>query len=195
MKRCKDLSVMVIAVLCLVSFLGFNTLAPAIAGAADEPKPAAAAKEKKATKKSVVKKKGPAPVFAPTEKVVKLEGKNPSVLLTGTGFEPEKEVRILFTDAEGMQTDVGYALAPEPKVDKMGNFFTTWSVGEFVKAKLVQEGIFTLTVTDAQFKPITETHVVFLAVKAEKGDKKDKKDKGDKEKGEKKDKGEKEKKS
>lgn len=179
MKRCKRLSVVVISFLCLISFIGFNCLTPASADAAEKK----AATEKKAVKKAAVaKKKEPAAVVTVVPAAATL-GKKVSVGLMGSGLEPEKEVRILFTDDEGMQTDIGYALDPEPKTNKAGAFATTWKCDEFIKAKLIKEGVFTLTVTDAQFNPLALTPITFAAEKAKKDDKgKGDKAKDDKEK-------------
>lgn len=181
MKRFKHLSVVVISFLCLMGFIGLNCLTPAGAEAAAEKK---AATEKKAVKKAaVVKKKEAASIVMAAPSVATL-GKKVSVMLMGSGFEPEKEIRILFTDAEGMQTDVGYALTPEPKANKAGAFSTSWECDEFIKAKLITAGVFTLTATDAQFNPIAMTPISFAEAKAKADDKKkDDKGKDDKSKG------------
>lgn len=175
MKKFKHLSVVVISFLCFMGFIGLNCLTPARAEAAAE---------KKAVKKAVVvKKKEPASVVMAAPSVATL-GKKVSVILMGSGFEPEKEIRILFTDAEGMQTDIGYALTPEPKANKAGAFSTTWECDEFIKANLVTAGVFTLTATDAQFNPLAMTPITFAAAKAKTDDKaKDDKGKDDKSKG------------
>ncbi len=187
MKRFKHLSLVAISVVCLIGFLGFNCLTPSNAEAA--------AKEKKAAKQATMKKKEPASVVVAATPVVKL-AKKVTVAFLGSGFEPEKEIRLLFTDEDGMQTDIGYALQPEPKTNKGGAFATNWVVDEFIKAQLVKEGVFTVTVTDAQFNPLAITPISFEKAKekddkakGEKGEKGEKKEKG--EKGEKKEKGEK----
>ncbi len=209
MKRFKQLSVVVISVVCLTGFIGFSYLTPSGAVAAEKKADTEkkATTEKKAVKKAaVVKKKEPVAVLTVAPAAATL-AKKVSVVLMGSGFEADKEVRILFTDAEGMQTDIGYALTPEPKTNKAGAFSTTWACDEFIKAKLVTEGVFTLTVTDAQFNPYALAPISFAAEKKkdDKGKDGDKKDKGDKakddkgdkakdDKGDKADKGDKEKK-
>ena len=183
MKRCKHLSVVVISVLCLMGFIGLTCLTPSGAMAADKKADTEkkAATEKKAVKKAaVVKKKEPATVVTVVPAAATL-AKKVSVVLMGSGFEADKEIRILFTDAEGMQTDIGYALTPEPKTNKAGAFSTTWACDEFIKAKLVAEGVFTLTATDAQFNPLALTPISFAAAKAKTDDKGGKEGKGDKE--------------
>ncbi len=101
-----------------------------------------------------------------------------SIDIIGTGFEAGQELRLLYTDAEGMQTDIGYALKPEVKANNSGAFFTTWSGAEFLKAKLITEGAKTITVTNSEFKPLAETNIFFKeAPKAAKVVKKDDKKK------------------
>jgi hypothetical protein len=202
MKRFKDGLVTVVAVVGLMGFLGYNVLAPVNAGA-EEKKVAKEEKAAKDTKAAKETKAAPAPA---KKKAVKRGAASVSVSpqlseifpkakidIMGAGFIPDEEVRILYTDAEGMQTDIGYALEPAPKAGKSGAWLTTWDCEEFIKAKLVTDGAFELVVTDNEFKPIAKTYVYFkkAAKKADapKGDKKegDKKEKkeGDKKEGDK----------
>jgi hypothetical protein len=202
MKRFRDGLMTVILVVGLMGFLGYNLLAPVNAGAEEKK----AVKEEKATKDTKAAKDtktAPAPVkkkaikrgmaaVSVSPQLSELAPKS-TIDIMGSGFIPDEEVRILYTDAEGMQTDIGYALEPAPKAGKSGAWLTTWQCEEFIKAKLVTDGAFELVVTDNEFKPLAKTYVYFKkpAKKAEapKGDKKegDKKDKGDKaDKGEKK---------
>ena len=200
MKRFRDGLMAAILVVGLMGFLGNNVLGPVSASAEEKKaevkkeapmKDEKAAKEEKGAKKATApakkaKKKGPPPVVTVTQQVIPLIPKV-SIDIIGTGFEPGQELRILYTDAEGMQTDIGYALKPEVKANNSGAFFTTWDGEEFVKAKLLTEGAKTLTVTNSEFKPLAETNVFFKEVpKAAKAEKKD--DKKD-EKKEKKDDG------
>ena len=159
----------VILVVGLMGFLGYDFLTP-VQGKAEEK---AAKKEEKATIETKAVKKA----AAPAKKAVKKEpaptvalgmpattlGKKVSVDILGAGYDPGEEVRILFTDNDGMQTDIGYALEPAPKANKAGAWITTWAVDEFIKAQLVTEGAFTLTVTNNEFKPLAQTAIAFKA--------------------------------
>ncbi len=206
MKRFRDGLMAVILVVGLMGFVGYNVLAPVNASAKEE-KAVKAAKETKtatAPAKTKVVKRGTAAVVAVSPQISEIAPKS-TIDIMGSGFNPDEEVRILYTDAEGMQTDIGYALEPAPKASKSGAWLTTWQCEEFIKAKLVTDGAFELVVTDNEFKPLAKTYVFFKKAakkadsakgdKKDKGDKVDKGDKGDKKadaaKGEKADKGEK----
>lgn len=195
MKKFRDGLMTLVLVVGLMGFVGHNVLAPVNAGAEEKK----VVKEEKAKVENVAKKatatakkakkKGPAPVVTVAQQIIELIPKV-TIDIMGTGFEPSQELRILYTDAEGMQTDIGYALKPEVKANNSGAFFTTWDGEEFVKAKLLTEGAKTLTVTNSEFKPLAEVNVFFKAApKAAKGDKKG--DKKEDKKDDKKDGGEK----
>ena len=88
-------------------------------------------------------------------------GKKAKTMIKGKGFKPGQEVYVVFTDKNGIESDVGYALKPKPKADDAGNWNTTWSCGRFVKRKLVKAGEFKLTVTDTDYNPLASTMVKF----------------------------------
>ncbi len=76
------------------------------------------------------------------------------VELIGSGFAPNTPITLLFTTADGVESDIGYAVEPAPIADANGDWQTTWSYGRFVKKKLVAAGDFTLLATDADFNPL-----------------------------------------
>ncbi len=170
MKRFKDGLMAAILVVGLMGFLGNNVLGPVSARAEEKKadvKKEAAVKDDKAVKKATApakkaKKKGPPPVVsvASQQQIVVLIPQA-KIDIMGTGFEPKQELRILYTDDEGMQTDIGYALKPEVKANNSGAFFTTWDAEEFIKAKLLTEGAKTITITNSEFKPLAETNIFF----------------------------------
>ena len=94
------------------------------------------------------------------------------VTIVGTGFKPGQQVSLLFTTADGVQADIGYALKPAPKANKIGSWVTTWSCGRFVKRKLITKGAYTITVTDTDYNVITHAPVAFYAAKKAKKKKK-----------------------
>jgi hypothetical protein len=103
---------------------------------------------------------GPAPkveVISP----VKMS-KKATVTIKGQGFKPGQEVNLLFTAKDGIQSDIGYALKPEPKADQSGSWSTTWKCGRFIKKKLVKAGkSYKITVTDIEYNPLAHTSVLF----------------------------------
>jgi hypothetical protein len=194
MKSFRNGLMTLVLVVGLMGFVGHNVLAP-VNASAEEKK---VVKEEKAKEENVAKKatapvkkakkKGPPPVVTIAQQIVELV---PTVKIDiiGTGFEPGQELRLLYTDAEGMQTDIGYALKPEVKANNSGAFFTTWDGAEFLKAKLLTAGAKTITVTNSEFKALAETNIFFKeAPKAAKGDKKGDKKEEKKDDGEKKEK-------
>jgi hypothetical protein len=87
--------------------------------------------------------------------------KEGAIEITGAGFPAEAPVTLLFTTADGVESDITYALDPAPVADAEGNFATTWAYGRFVAKKLVAPGRFALMATDDSFAPLGETEVVF----------------------------------
>lgn len=101
--------------------------------------------------------------------------KKTEVVVMGTGFKPGKEITLLITDADGVLTDIGSAMKPEPKVDASGTWASTWDVSEYVKNKLVQKGVYAITVADSDYNPIAVAPVNFFEP-PKKDDKKEKKE-------------------
>ncbi|MDF1590947.1 MAG: hypothetical protein P1P89_05470 [Desulfobacterales bacterium] len=100
--------------------------------------------------------------------------KKSEVILMGTGFDPGSEIIILITDADGVLTDIGSELEPEPKADATGTWGTTWNAGRYISKKLIKKGAYAIQVTDSDYNPIAITPVNFYE-KPKKDDKKDKK--------------------
>ena len=91
--------------------------------------------------------------------------KKAEAVIMGKGFQPGQEVFILITDANGIQSDIEYALKPIPKADADGAWTTTWSCGRYVRKKLVKEGAHVLTVVSTQYEPLASTKVTFYKKK------------------------------
>lgn len=98
--------------------------------------------------------------------------KKAKMVIMGTGFKPGQELVLLFTDANGVLTDIGYALKPAPKADATGTWGTTWSCGRFISKKLIKKGAYTITVADSDYNTLAVAPVNFYA--KEKKDKKKK---------------------
>ena len=111
--------------------------------------------------------KGLGPVLVLGTPLVKMS-KTSKVVVMGTGFKPGEEVRVLFTSPDGLQSDIGYALKPEPKVNKSGTWGTTWSAGRYVSRKLIKGGVYTMTAADGEYNPIAAAPVTFAKPKAKK---------------------------
>ena len=120
--------------------------------------------EKSMAKEKAAMPKGLGPVVVMGTPIVKMSKKSSAVIM-GTGFKPKQEVRILFTSPDGLQSDIGYALKPEPKVNASGTWGTTWSAGRYVDRKLVKAGAYTITAADGDYNPIASTAVTFVPEK------------------------------
>ena len=91
--------------------------------------------------------------------------KKSEVIIMGTGFKPGQELFVLFTAPDGSQSDVGYALKPEPKADATGSFACTWKAGRYVSKGLITGGAYKIEVTDTDFNPIARGVVFFVKEK------------------------------
>lgn len=100
--------------------------------------------------------------------------KKASVVIMGTGFQPGAAITILITDANGVLTDIGSELKPEPKADATGTWGTTWNAGRYISKKIIKKGAYTFQITDSDYNPIALAPVNFFE-KPKKEDKKDKK--------------------
>jgi len=196
MKKVKGGLLILLAAGGLMGYLGYDFLVPLTSYAKEEK----AVKEEKATAgASLPKEAKKTAKQAPTAKAKALPAvvtvvtpvctlaKKLGVPIVGTGYSPDEELLILFTDAEGMQTNIAYALEPPLQANKAGAWSTTWLVDDFVKARLVAPGVFTLTVTDKAYKPLAQAAIAFKeAAKQDTGEKKGEKGEKKGEKGEKK---------
>ncbi len=169
MKRFKVSLMAAIMVIGLMSFVGYNILTP-VNARAEEKKDAAkeeqAAKEtKKATpkaKKAAVKRENA--VVAVSPQLSELDPKT-TIDIMGSGFLPDEEVRILFTDAVGTKNDIGDYVKPELKANQSGAFLTSFDCSAFIRDKRITPGAFELVVTDKERKPLAKAYVYFKAAK------------------------------
>jgi len=109
----------------------------------------------------------PGPTVVVASPNVKM-GSKAKITIVGTGFNPGQEVSLLFTTTDGVQADIGYALKPQPKANKIGAWVTTWSCGRYVKKKLIKEGAYAITVADSEYNIIAHAPVAFYKAKEKK---------------------------
>lgn len=109
------------------------------------------------------------PVLTMGTPLVKMSKKS-QVVIMGSGFKPGQEVRILITTPDGLQSDIGYALKPEPKADQAGSWATTWDAGRYVSRKLIDPkgGAYKILAADEDYNPIAHAPVFFEAPPAKK---------------------------
>ncbi len=94
--------------------------------------------------------------------VLDLANKETDVKLKGTGFTPDQEIIVLYTDGDGIRTDVGWALDMAPKADANGVWEVTWDAKRVVQKKLIKEGEYMITVADADYNEIDSKMVKFI---------------------------------
>jgi len=109
----------------------------------------------------------PGPTVVVANPNVKMS-KKAMVTVVGAGFQPGQTVSLLFTTTDGVQADIGYALKPKPKANKIGAWVTTWSCGRYVSKKLIKEGAYAITVADSEYNIIAHAPVAFYKAKEKK---------------------------
>jgi hypothetical protein len=89
--------------------------------------------------------------------------KKATVDLKGLNFTPDQEVALLFTAVDGVMSDIGFAVDPQPVADKAGAWATTWQCGRFVSKKLIKAGTYTIKAADVDYNVLAEANVTFYA--------------------------------
>jgi len=106
----------------------------------------------------------PAPTVTVVTPRVELSSKAEVVIL-GAGFEPGQELRLLFTQLNGVQADIGYSLDPEPVANEIGAWVTLWTakdgLGRYIKKGLIEAGAYVITVTDAEYSALATAPIAF----------------------------------
>lgn len=89
--------------------------------------------------------------------VVPLEKKS-TVLIAGSGFEPNQEIFIAVRSADGILTEIsGRVKPPVFSANEDGAFATTWDLGRWAKRKIGAEGIYTLQVVNGVYELTAST--------------------------------------
>ena len=109
---------------------------------------------------SPASKSEPAPTVMVATPILTLD-KKAEVIIMGSGFEPGQELHLLFTTMDGVRADIGYAVDPEPVANEIGAWATAWAAGRYVSKKLIEEGVYTFTVTDGAFNALASAPVAF----------------------------------
>ena len=145
----KKLLYALISVIMMVGFLGCATMGTEPSGAQQQALSA------------------PTPIVAVASPMVKMD-KNATISMVGSGFTPDQEINLVFIDVNGVESDIGYALKPQPKPNESGAWHTTWSCGRYISGKLIKEGAYTIIVTDSDYNPLAHAPVAFYKAKEEK---------------------------
>jgi len=143
------------AVIMVFGLVGFATMGPGKSGAEED----------------LTAQIKPGPTVVVANPNVKM-GSKAKVTVVGTGFQPGQEVSLLFTTTDGVVADIGYALKPRPKANKIGAWVTTWSCGRYIKKKLIKEGVYTITAAASDYNILAHTPVAFYKAKEKKKKKK-----------------------
>ena len=89
--------------------------------------------------------------------------KKATVDLKGENFKPDQEVALLFISVDGVTSDIGFAVDPQPIADQAGTWTTTWKCGRFVSKKLIKAGTYTIKAADVDYNVLAEATVSFYA--------------------------------
>jgi hypothetical protein len=89
--------------------------------------------------------------------------KKATVDLKGENFKPDQEVALLFISVDGVTSDIGFAVDPQPVADETGTWTTTWKCGRFISKKLIKAGNYTIKAADVDYNVLAEATVSFYA--------------------------------
>ncbi len=96
--------------------------------------------------------------------------KTSKAVFYGTGFAPKQELQFLFKDSGGVQSIINSALTPEPVPNEDGVWATEWKCGDYLS--LIKPGIMMITVTDKDYKTLTQFPISFVAAPKKEKEKK-----------------------
>lgn len=151
MKKLISILMVMAMVAILISFAGCSTM-----------------KSSKGPAEEAMVAKSLGPVVLIGTPMVKMN-KKAKVVIMGTGFKPGQELHILFTAANGVQSDIAAYIKPELKVDKTGTWATSWNAGRYVRRKIIKKGgAYAITVTGSDYLPIATAPVCFYKEKKKK---------------------------
>ncbi|MBW1696605.1 MAG: hypothetical protein JRH18_13860 [Deltaproteobacteria bacterium] len=92
--------------------------------------------------------------------MVKLE-KDAAVLIMGWGFKPGQKLAILYTDPNGVSSDLEAYLDPKPVADSKGQWSTVWNCSRYISKKLIREGVTAIRVTDSDYNLLAHASIAF----------------------------------
>ncbi|HIJ54882.1 MAG TPA: hypothetical protein HPQ03_02025 [Deltaproteobacteria bacterium] len=88
--------------------------------------------------------------------------KTETISIFGSGFAPGKEVKILYTDPEGVTADLESSLDPTPSVKNDGTFYAVWKCGQYVSKKMVRPGVTYIKVVDEDYNLLAHGSIAFF---------------------------------
>jgi len=101
---------------------------------------------------------GPKIAVTPMANLVKTE----TISIMGSGFAPGKEVRILYTDPNGITADLESYLNPKPSVRNDGTFYAVWKCGRYVSKKMIRPGVTSIRVVDDDYNLLAHASIAFF---------------------------------
>jgi len=88
--------------------------------------------------------------------------KETKIKMKGAGFKPGQEVKILFTDVNGMLTDIEHSLDASPKANDKGEWKATWKAKRYISKKLIKAGEHMFKVADDEYNVLASTSLKFV---------------------------------
>ncbi len=106
----------------------------------------------------------PGPIVIVATPVVELKSAA-QVVIMGSGFEPGQELLVLLATMQGSNKiiyEISWGLSVNPLVaNELGAWTTVFVPGRLVSKKVMSEGTYTVTVTDAEYNPLAYAPVAF----------------------------------
>ena len=88
--------------------------------------------------------------------------KNETISIYGAGFSPGKEIKILYTDPQGITADLESYLDPKPSIRNDGSFYAVWKCGRYVSKKMILPGVTFIKVADEDFNLLAHGSIAFF---------------------------------
>ena len=88
--------------------------------------------------------------------------KETKINVKGTGFNPGQKLIIIFTDANGVLTDIEHSIEPAPVANDKGEWSTTFNAKDFIKKKLIKAGEHMFKVADSEYNVLASASLKFV---------------------------------
>lgn len=84
--------------------------------------------------------------------VLKLDGKS-KIMIMGSGFQPNQEIRLVISQSDGSLSDIGTQLNPMDiiQANQFGVWGTQWVVGDYANKALAKADVYVLQACDTNY--------------------------------------------
>lgn len=92
---------------------------------------------------------------------VEFNNSKAEVVIMGSGFEPEQEVRLLLTDVNGVTSDIGEDI----EANDNGNWAVVWTVERYSRKEVASEDIYSIIAADSKYTALASAPFGFYNAK------------------------------